>query len=51
VTFENVAEKPKTEARNIYDFLKWDLSENLLKWIEKNTQNDKGKAKETKYKL
>ena len=44
VTFESLAEKPKIEAGEIYDFLKWKFSKKMEIWIEKNTQNDKGKT-------
>ena len=42
VTFESLAERPKIETEDIYDFLKWEFSNKLENWIEKNTQNDKG---------
>ena len=42
MTFEKLADQPKTEARDVYDFLNWKSSKNLLKWIEKNTRKNKG---------
>lgn len=43
VTFESLAERPEIEAGDIYDFLKWEFSKKLVNWIQKNTQDEKGK--------
>ena len=41
-TFEDLAKKPETVAKKIYEFLKWEIPANLHSWIHKNTRETSG---------
>ena len=41
-TFEDLASNPETVAKEIYDFIKWDIPANLHSWIRKNTRKNSG---------
>ena len=45
LTFEELAKNPEIEAREIYDYLKWDIPSNLHKWIQNNTKETSGLLK------
>ena len=40
--FEDLAENPVVQFRNIYDFLHWDYPGEVEAWIRKNTKESSG---------